>query len=203
MSTHWHPPKGTWSMIDHPRARPRCDGDVGGPPKGRPLAHVPTTLPTAYVGAGEKPPTSMTTSRRKYLESATSTTAGPVLFAGATWQRTPRPTTQRNSSVKKKTHYPLSRCQQIDHPGAKVSGDPTRVTCKACRRWMIKHRPWSRSDFPAVPTFEVQAEGRFRNRSGRWGCHLKFTCPLCGRRNTHGGFYDRPSARGWPSTVTL
>jgi hypothetical protein len=101
-------------------------------------------------------------------------------------------TTRNKLSV----HHPFG-CGRGRYGGYRQSLDPRDVTCRACLRYVLKHRLRPRSDFPDVPTFEVRAEGRYRTKeNGRpaWGCHLVFRCPVCGRENVHGGLYRRPGA---------
>lgn len=43
-----------------------------------------------------------------------------------------------------------------------------------------------------IPEFEATPSGRWRYSSGTLGCHLSFTCPRCGRNNSHGGEYGNP-----------
>jgi len=72
------------------------------------------------------------------------------------------------------------------------------VTCAACRRLIVSRGLQERSAFPDVPTFTCTPEGHWRNplrpdgTRAPDGCHLVFTCPVCGQRNLHGGAYGKP-----------
>jgi len=66
------------------------------------------------------------------------------------------------------------------------------TTCNDCARIIKKHGLRNRSEFPAIPTFDAVAEGRWKYSGGKEGCHLSFTCPVCGKRNHHGGEYGNP-----------
>lgn len=79
-----------------------------------------------------------------------------------------------------KTHYrPSARCGMAlcrRLPGP-VSEDPADVTCRDCLRAIERLGIRPRSEFPEVPTFEVQAVN---------AVNVMFRCPRCGKENWHG-----------------
>jgi hypothetical protein len=99
-----------------------------------------------------------------------------------------------------KTHYihgcHLARYADVIHAinvGPVVS-DIAKVTCKACIKIIKKRNLKPRDAFPEIPTFDVTAEGWWQNPGSPPGCHLTFTCPVCGEKIVHGGYFDNPGA---------
>jgi hypothetical protein len=98
--------------------------------------------------------------------------------------------------IMKKTHYKhgcsLGRWSEIHaNDTGPVVKTIEEVTCKNCISVIRKRGLKNRSEFPEIPTFEVIASGRFKYPRGKTGCHLSFTCPACGSKNSHGGEYEK------------
>jgi hypothetical protein len=73
-----------------------------------------------------------------------------------------------------------------------VTSDLSEVDCKNCLKVIKKKNLQPRICFPEVPTFDVVAEGRYRNLGcPDSGCYLVFNCPVCGKKNIHGGYYGK------------
>lgn len=71
-----------------------------------------------------------------------------------------------------------------------VTREMSEVTCKVCLKRITRHNLRPKSEFPAIPTFDVVAEGWFSCGPGRKrGCHLVFRCPVCGQKISHGGWF--------------
>lgn len=89
---------------------------------------------------------------------------------------------------------------------ARVTGQLELVTCVQCKNIIAKHELHDlrdRSEFPAVPTFDVRPSAetyrlRVRDESGRRlvECHLTFRCPVCLKVNHHGGIIGQRGACG-------
>jgi hypothetical protein len=89
-----------------------------------------------------------------------------------------------------KIHY-KNLCNVSGPRGRKTSDNIDEVTCKFCLDKIKKYELVAKSGFPKIPTFEVKAEGYYKNREdSNPGCHLMFRCPVCGKENVHGGYYN-------------
>ena len=56
-----------------------------------------------------------------------------------------------------------------------ISDDMDNVTCSRCKNYIKKHNLKYRQEFPAIPTFKPESDGKF----------AIFQCPVCGIRHSH------------------
>jgi len=93
-----------------------------------------------------------------------------------------------------KIHY-KNLCNVEGRHGRKTSEIMDEVTCKFCLDKIKKYKLVPKSGFPEIPTFEVKAQGYYKNsEDSKPRCHLVFRCPVCGKENSHGGYYNEKGA---------
>lgn len=99
-----------------------------------------------------------------------------------------------------KTHY-IHGCDKGKNSNfygmgvGRVTSDLSQVDCKSCANIIKKHNLKPRDLFPEKPTFDVVATGCWRNAPNEEAqCHLSFKCPVCGKINLHGGYFNKIGA---------
>lgn len=99
----------------------------------------------------------------------------------------------------KKTHY-IHGCDRGKYRSCygtgvgPVTSDMSAVTCKTCLKIINKKKLQPKENFPEIPIFDVTAEGCWKTDDSKFGCHLVFTCPVCGTGIAHGGYYGKIGA---------
>jgi len=88
---------------------------------------------------------------------------------------------KRKSSIAK-NHYEFGGCFRSKESFRKFVRIPvtkkiSEVSCRQCLDRIKRKKLVDRSTFPEVPIFEAE---------GKVGSQAWFTCPVCGKRNTHG-----------------
>jgi hypothetical protein len=95
------------------------------------------------------------------------------------------------TEVWRATHL-VGGCRHAPLPEARTTEVSALVTCRVCDRVIRRTMLRPKSEFPPMPTFEAWPE------NGPRGFRLVFRCPVCGKRNAHGGDKSHPGAGDGP-----